>query len=356
MYRLLRPLFFAFNPETAHRIVMLALKVLRYIPFGCAILRALYCRRTPRLEKEIFGIRFKNPVGLAGGFDKNGEYYNDMANFGFGFIEIGSVSPLPQDGNPKPRLFRLVEDKALVNRMGLNNVGVKKVIDNLKKKKPKTIIAVNITKNNTTPIEKADADYEKVFALAYDFADMFVLNISCPNVKSGCLEFGTDEVVLGKLVESVRNVYRGCLIVKLTPNVTSIEKIAQASQQAGADAVSLINTVKALGVKLEFINGKFKKSTVQGGLSGRAIKPIALGAVSRVRQVVDIPIIGMGGIYSLFDIFEFFSVGADMIQIGTANFTHPDISGQLVDELKNFMTENGFSTLKELKDNLRGEY
>ena len=132
MYRLLRPLFFAFNPETAHRIVMLALKVLRYIPFGCAILRALYCRRTPRLEKEIFGIRFKNPVGLAGGFDKNGEYYNDMANFGFGFIEIGSVSPLPQDGNPKPRLFRLVEDKALVNRMGLNNVGVKKVIDNLK--------------------------------------------------------------------------------------------------------------------------------------------------------------------------------------------------------------------------------
>ena len=180
------------------------------------------------------------------------------------------------------------------------------------------------------------------------------LNVSCPNVKSGCLEFGTDDKVLHNLVSQVRDEFSGCLIVKLTPNVTSVEKIAVAAQSAGADAVSAINTVKGLGVKIHFVNGRFQKETVQGGLSGRAVKPIALGVINRISKVLDIPIIGIGGIYSLEDIFEFFAVGAEAVQIGTANFTHPDISERLIFELQDFMETNGFSTLDELKEKLRG--
>ena len=322
MYRLLRPLFFAFNPETAHRIVMLALKVLRYIPFGCAILRALYCRRTPRLEKEIFGIRFKNPVGLAGGFDKNGEYYNDMANFGFGFIEIGSVSPLPQDGNPKPRLFRLVEDKALVNRMGLNNVGVKKVIDNLKKKKPKTIIAVNITKNNTTPIEKADADYEKVFALAYDFADMFVLNISCPNVQGlGKLQ-GVDHLagIIDRALDMRRyyDEYKPILL-KLSPDISQeqLDDIIDLSLLSGIDGIVATNTTTSReGLK----TGREQLESIgNGGLSGA---PLFRKSVEMVRHIHTkskglIPIIGCGGIMTPQQAKEMLDAGASLIEIYT---------------------------------------
>lgn len=300
---------------------------------------------------KIRDVIFKNPVLTASGTFGYADEFDDFTDVSsLGAVVTKAISMEPRPGNDHQRIFETYG--GMINSIGLENVGIKRFVEEK--------LPILREKHIDFVVNLAGKTLDEYVSLAKVCAEHNIkaveLNISCPNVKSGCLEFGTDEVVLDKLVESVRNVYRGCLIVKLTPNVTSIEKIAQASQQAGADAVSLINTVKALGVKLEFINGKFKKSTVQGGLSGRAIKPIALGAVSRVRQVVDIPIIGMGGIYSLFDIFEFFSVGADMIQIGTANFTHPDISGQLVDELKNFMTENGFSTLKELKDNLRGEY
>ena len=300
---------------------------------------------------KIRDVVFKNPVLTASGTFGYADEFEDFTDVSsLGAVVTKAISMEPRPGNDHQRIFETYG--GMINSIGLENVGIEKFVEEK--------LPVLKGKNIDFVVNLAGKTLDEYVSLAKVCEEHNIkaveLNISCPNVKSGCLEFGTDEVVLGRLVDSVRKVFDGCLIVKLTPNVTSIEKIAQASQQAGADAVSLINTVKALGIKLDFINGKFKKSTVQGGLSGRAIKPIALGAVSRVRQVVDIPIIGMGGIYSLFDMFEFFSAGADMIQIGTANFTHPDISGQLVCELKNFMAENGFSTLKELKDNLRGEY
>lgn len=300
---------------------------------------------------KIKNVVFKNPILTASGTFGYADEFEDFTDVSsLGAVVTKAISMDPRPGNDHQRIFETYG--GMINSIGLENVGIKKFVEEkLPILKQKHIdFVVNLagkTLDEYTYLAKI-CDEHNIKTVE--------LNISCPNVKSGCLEFGTDETVLGNLVESVRKVYRGCLIVKLTPNVTSIEKIAQASQHAGADAVSLINTVKALGVNLNFINGKFKKTTVQGGLSGKAIKPIALGAVNRVKQVVDIPIIGMGGIYSLFDMFEFFSVGADMVQIGTANFTHPNISGQLVDELKKFMSENGFSTLQELKDNLRGKY
>ena len=183
MYKhILKPILFSFNPETAHNMTFAGIKFLRYIPFAVSILRGLYKKDTPSLEKEVFGIHFPNPVGLAGGLDKNGEFYNDMANFGFGFVEIGSLTPQPQDGNPKPRCFRVPGDKALINRFGINNKGVKNAVEHLKKVRPEVIVAANISKNTTSVNEDAAKDYESAFALLYDFVDMFVVNISCPNV------------------------------------------------------------------------------------------------------------------------------------------------------------------------------
>ena len=135
MYKqIIRPLLFSLNPETAHNLTFAGLKMLRFIPFARSIVRLIYGHEYPALEKEVFGIKFRNPVGLAGGLDKNGEYFDDLANFGFGFVEIGSLTPEPQPGNPKPRLFRVVRDKAIINRMGINNKGVKHAVEQLKKK------------------------------------------------------------------------------------------------------------------------------------------------------------------------------------------------------------------------------
>ena len=156
MYKhFLKPILFRFNPETAHNMIFSALSFARHIPFARQIMRAIYHRDTPTLEKEVFGINFPNPVGLAGGLDKNGEYYNDMANFGFGFVEIGSITPKPQDGNPKPRCFRVPGDKAIINRFGINNKGVKNAVAHLKKVKPEVIVAANISKNSTSINEDA---------------------------------------------------------------------------------------------------------------------------------------------------------------------------------------------------------
>ena len=183
MYKhLIKPILFRFNPETAHNLTFSGLAFLRHIPFAQSIIRAIYKKSTPKLEREVFGIKFPNPVGLAGGLDKNGEFYNDMANFGFGFVEIGSLTPLPQDGNAKPRCFRVPGDKALINRFGINNKGVLNAVEHLKKNKPEVIVAANISKNTTSINEDAAKDYEKAFGLLYDFVDMFVVNISCPNV------------------------------------------------------------------------------------------------------------------------------------------------------------------------------
>ena len=170
MYKhIIKPILFRFNPETAHNMTFKALSCLRYVPFAKSIVRAIYHRDSPSLEKEVFGITFPNPVGLAGGLDKNGEYYNDLANFGFGFVEIGSITPKPQDGNPKPRCFRVPGDKAIINRFGINNKGVKNAVEHLKKVRPEVIVAANISKNTTSINEEAAKDYESAFALLYDF-------------------------------------------------------------------------------------------------------------------------------------------------------------------------------------------
>lgn len=322
MYRLLKPILFTFYPETAHKIVVMLLTILRYIPFSQTILRAIYCRKTPHLEREIFGLKFKNPVGLAGGFDKNGEYYNDMANFGFSFVEIGSISPLPQDGNPKPRLYRLVEDEALINRMGLNNNGVKQVVENLKKRKPDIIVAANITKDNTTSLENAAADYEKVFSLIYDFVDMFVLNISCPNVTGlGKLQNVDHLASIIDRVLSMRRYFDDYkpILLKLSPDIAreSLDDIIELALLSGIDGIVATNTTTSRdGLKTP----KNQLDTIgNGGLSGAPLYERSKEMVKYIHTKSKglLPVIACGGIMSPRQAAEMLEAGASLVEIYT---------------------------------------
>ena len=347
MYKhFIRPILFRFNAETAHNITMGALGILKHIPLARQITRLAFCKDTPELSKEVFGRTFRNPVGLAGGLDKNGEHYNDLANFGFGFVEIGSLTPEPQDGNPKPRLFRLVKDRAIINRMGINNKGVKNAIEHLKKEKPDIIVAANISKNASSMNEEASKDYETAFALLYDFVDMFVVNISCPNVKQGGMAFGVTCAGAAEVVHAVRKVYPKTLIVKLSPNVTDISEIARAVEAEGADSVSLVNTF--LGMAIDTETRRPYLSTITGGLSGPCIRPIAVRMVYQVAHSVKIPVIGLGGIMNGRDAIEFMLAGATAVQVGTANFVDPSVTMKIIDYMEEYLQRHNISSIREI--------
>ncbi|RZL17030.1 MAG: quinone-dependent dihydroorotate dehydrogenase, partial [Pedobacter sp.] len=215
MYHLVKPLFFQLDPEKAHHFVVKKLKwFYDHFPFGKTLLRSWFDVSIKGLEREVFGIKFRNPVGLAAGFDKNGEYIEALSSLGFGFIEVGTVTPLPQPGNERPRMFRLVEDGALINRMGFNNKGVDTLAERLRLLKQKDtgiVIGGNIGKNKQTPNEAAVDDYIKCFDKLHSVVDYFVVNVSSPNTP-GLREFGlvdiskSPELLLGRLVPVIASV------------------------------------------------------------------------------------------------------------------------------------------------------
>jgi dihydroorotate dehydrogenase len=321
MYKhILRPILFRFNPETAHNLTFSGLSLLRYIPFGRAIVRSLYKRTYPTLEREVFGIRFPNPVGLAGGLDKNGEYYNDMANFGFGFVEIGSLTPQPQDGNPKPRCFRSIQDKAIINRFGINNKGVKNAVEHLKKVRPEVIVAANISKNTTSINEDAAKDYESAFALMYDFVDMFVLNVSCPNVVG--LTSLQDITFLSDIVDKLLSLrmyydeYRPILL-KVSPDLPhqQLDEIIDYCMRSGVDGIVAGNTTRSregLTISQEQID-----KIGNGGMSGAPIRKKNLELVRYISEKTKgkLPIIGVGGIMSGKDAKDMMDAGASLVEI-----------------------------------------
>jgi dihydroorotate dehydrogenase len=321
MYKhILRPILFRFNPETAHNLTFSGLSLLRYIPFGRAIVRSLYKRTYPTLEREVFGIRFPNPVGLAGGLDKNGEYYNDMANFGFGFVEIGSLTPQPQDGNPKPRCFRSIQDKAIINRFGINNKGVKNAVEHLKKVRPEVIVAANISKNTTSINEDAAKDYESAFALMYDFVDMFVLNVSCPNVVG--LTSLQDITFLSDIVDKLLSLrmyydeYRPILL-KVSPDLPhqQLDEIIDYCMRSGVDGIVAGNTTRSregLTISQEQID-----KIGNGGMSGAPIRKKNLELVRYISEKTKgkLPIIGVGGIMSGKDAKDMLDAGASLVEI-----------------------------------------
>lgn len=322
MYKhVLKPILFSFNPETAHNLIFKTLAFMRHVPFARQIMRSIYRKESPSLEKEVFGIKFPNPVGLAGGLDKNGEFYNDMANFGFGFVEIGSLTPKPQDGNPKPRCFRVPGDKAIINRFGINNKGVKNAVEHLKKERPEVIVAANISKNTSSINEDAAKDYETSFALLYDFVDMFVVNVSCPNVVG--LTSLQDITFLSDIVDRLLDLrmyydeYRPILL-KVSPDLAheQLEEIVEYCLRSGIDGIVAGNTTRSRE-GLTSISAEKIEAIGAGGMSGAPVHKKNVELVKFIHKVSEgkLPIIGVGGIMSGADAQEMIDAGASLVEI-----------------------------------------
>ena len=323
MYKLfIRPFLFLFDPEKIHYFTFSLIRFLCKIPLMSLILRKIYKIEDKRLERTLFGIKFKNPVGLAAGFDKNAVLYNELANFGFGFIEIGTVTPLGQEGNPKKRLFRLKHDAGIINRMGFNNDGLETVIQQLKKNKGKLIIGGNIGKNTQTSSDLYTRDYELCFKGLHPFVDYFVLNVSCPNVGSHAKL--NDKSYLIELISAVQKLNKQELtqkpiLLKIAPDLNNnqLDEIIELVAETKIDGVIASNTsVTRNNLKA---SDQLLKEIGNGGLSGQPIKELSTRVIRYLAQNSNkaFPIIGVGGIHSVQDALDKIEAGADLVQIYT---------------------------------------
>lgn len=324
MYRqLIRPLLFKFSPETAHNLTFKGLKTLRHLPFAGKLMKLIYGHKPSGLSRNVFGMDFPAPVGLAAGLDKNGEFYNELSWFGFSFIEIGSLTPEPQPGNPKPRLFRLPQDNAIINRMGINNKGVRNAINHIQKDKPRAIIAASIAKNSTSASdEDIIADYKKAFSYLYDFVDMFTVNVSCPNVKG--LQNLQDVSYLSDILDPLLDL-RICydtykpILVKVSPDIPDeeLDEILKYCMQSGIDGIVAGNTTRSReGLKTD----KEKIERIgAGGLSGAPLYEKSLAMVKHIHNFTSgrLPVVGVGGIMSPEQAKEMLDAGASLIEIYT---------------------------------------
>ena len=322
MYRLIRPILFSFSPETAHNLTFRMLKVMRNIPFLGSITRACYNVKdtSGKLHREVFGLSFKNPVGIAAGLDKNGECYNELGNFGFSFVEIGSLTPEPQPGNPKPRCFRLVEDKAIINRMGINNKGVKYAAQCLQKRSPNVIVGGNLSKASSTPNEEAYKDYEKSFSLLYDFVDYFTINVSCPNVKD--LTKLQDINHLSNIIDHLLTIRRyndeyRPILLKISPDISKehLDEVIDLASISGLDGIIATNTTNSReGLKA---SDEKLKSIGNGGLSGAPLHERSLEFIRYIHDKTNglLPIVGVGGIMTPQQAKEMLDAGASLIQL-----------------------------------------
>ena len=315
--KLIKPLLFRFDPEAVHYFTFTAIKLLSALPFASAIIRALYFVKDQRLEREVFGLKFPNPVGLAAGFDKNAVLFKELSNFGFGFIEIGTLTPKGQAGNPKKRLFRLQEDEAIINRMGFNNEGVDDAVKRLKKNK-NVLIGGNIGKNKITPNEEAVNDYIYCFNALFDYVDYFVVNVSSPNTPN--LRALQDKEPLTHLLSTLKELNEE----KNAPKPILLKIAPDLSDDQLLDIIDIVTSVKIDGViatnttlNREGLQSKHKEEA--GGLSG---KPLTLRSTEVIRFLVEksnnaFPIIGVGGIHSPDDAIEKLNAGAALVQLYT---------------------------------------
>lgn len=318
MYQfLVRPFLFLFDPERVHHFTFGAIRLLHYIPGFGALVRAIYKQQAPQLERKLFGLTFPNPVGLAAGFDKDAKLFGPLSNFGFGFIEIGTLTPKPQPGNPKKRLFRLHLDQALINRMGFNNQGVDAAVKRLKKKH-QVLIGGNIGKNKITPNVDAIDDYRYCFEALFDHVDYFVVNVSSPNTPN--LRALQDKAPLTELLQTLQadNLQKAQpkpLLLKIAPDLTDEQllDIIDIVAQTQIDGVIATNTTIARD------NLKDPNQAETGGLSGRPLKDRSTEVIRFLATQSNkaFPIIGVGGIHRAEDALEKLEAGADLIQLYT---------------------------------------
>ncbi len=325
MYKILiRPILFCFDPEKVHYFTFSLIRFLNKIPGFSALYQALYEVKDVRLEREVFGIKFKNPVGLAAGFDKDAKLYQELSNFGFGFIEIGTLTPVGQEGNPKKRLFRLKEDNAIINRMGFNNGGVKEAVERLKKNKG-VLIGGNIGKNKSTPNDQAVKDYEICFDALFPYVDYFVVNVSSPNTPN--LRELQDKKPLTELLQTLQDknnarpvISSGVekqkpILLKIAPDLTDEQLL---------DIIDIIKETKIAGViatntTISREGLQSGNKTEMGGLSG---KPLTNRSTEVIRFLSEksnkaFPIIGVGGIHTAEDAIEKLNAGASLVQLYT---------------------------------------
>ena len=319
MYKLLKNTLFLLPAEKAHTLTMYLLKLSFKIPVIKNIILNLFKVNSKKIEKKLWGITFPNPVGLAAGFDKNANYLDELSCFGFGFIEIGTVTPLPQAGNPKPRLFRLISDEAIINRMGFNNEGVKSVVKQLKNRPKNLIIGGNIGKNKNTPNEKASADYITCFDELFDYVDYFVINVSSPNTPN--LRELQEKKPLTALIKAVqeRNKLKKKskpLLLKIAPDLSDDQLIDILSICDDTQLDGLIATNTTLSRNLLKEQPESIKKMGAGGLSGLPLADRSTEVIKFLRSKnKKIPIIGVGGIGDVSRALEKIDAGANMIQI-----------------------------------------
>lgn len=332
-YRLLRPLLFTLDAELAHAFTLKVLRLLQ--PLGLPLNRVAQCE-----SRTVMGLKFPNPVGLAAGLDKNGDYIDALAKLGFGFIEVGTVTPRPQPGNPKPRLFRIPEAQAIINRMGFNNLGVDYLLENIKRTQYNGILGVNIGKNFDTPVESAIDDYLICLRKVYAVASYVTINISSPNtlhLRQLQNEHELDHLVATlKLEQGKLSDQQGRytpLLVKIAPDLdqSQLESIAAILMKYNIDGVIATNTT----ISRQNIAG-LPHADETGGLSGSPVKVMSTRVISKLYSLLgeQIPIIGVGGILSADDAKEKVAAGASLIQLYTGLiYEGPDLVNQCISTL-----------------------
>lgn len=323
MYKvIIRPFLFLFAPEAIHHFTFRFLKLIHYLPGVGFVLHKIYTVKNEKLKRTLFGVKFDNPVGLAAGFDKDAKLTDELASFGFGFIEIGTLTPKAQPGNEQPRLFRLPMDQALINRMGFNNGGVEEAVVRLRKRKSKIIIGGNIGKNKVTPNEKAFEDYAICLNALQPHVDYFVVNVSSPNTP-GLRELQEKEP-LKQLMLHVKTLSNNSTIpkpvlLKIAPDLTNsqLDDVVEVLQTTKADGVIATNTT----VSREGLNTPAETLTAigNGGLSGKPLTNRSNEVISYLRAKLgkDFPIIGVGGIMTADDALDKLNAGADLVQLYT---------------------------------------
>ena len=318
MYKkIILPFLFLFDPEKVHNFTFLFFKISLNLPFIGFFIEKIYSVKNNKLERKLFGLEFKNPVGLAAGFDKNAKLYKELSRFGFGFVEIGTVTPEPQQGNPKKRLFRLTNDQGIINRMGFNNDGMAKIALRLKKNK-NTLIGGNIGKNKNTPNTQAVNDYLLCFNHLYAFVDYFVVNVSSPNTPNLRELQNKDSLslILKSLKdENLKKTKPKPILLKISPDLSyqNLSEIVDLVVSLKIDGIIATNTT----INRDNLISEHKNES--GGLSGRPVAKKSNEVIKYISEKSNglIPIIGVGGIHSAQDAIDKIKAGADLVQIYT---------------------------------------
>ncbi len=344
--KLIRPALFGLSPETAHEIGIESLKIGLSAEFAKKIASKRFVSESFG-ELERFGLKFKNPLGIAAGFDKNGVVVNQLAALGFGFVEVGTVTFNPQKGNEKPRLFRLPEDKALINRLGFNNEGTMKVVERLKKIQPRCVLGVNIGKNKDVPNDEAIENYLKSFDLAHEVADYIAVNVSSPNTPNlrELQKAENLEELLGALQRRNLELSAKPLLVKIAPdlNESEIEAITDIAQRLNLSGIIATNTT----VSRENLKTKINET---GGLSGKPLQKVSNDVIKKIYQYSNgkLPVIGVGGIFTADDAFAKIACGASLLQAYTG-FVYQGFgfAREINSGLYRILREKGFANLDE---------